>query len=221
MITTRDPAPAARRAGQAAMAAAALRDFQRRYPAYAGTAVLDELRARDYARLDAGHVYLDCTGGGLYAGSQLARHRALLAGAVPGNPHPANLPSRAAGARVEATRAQVLEFFRASPGEYEVIFTPNATGALRLAGGSCPSGPGSRLVLTSGNHNSVNGIRQFAKARGASVSYIPLDPADLRAIADRVLPGTGCPCPSPVAAAQPALINDRRSVLAAQPAPIR
>ena len=42
-----------------------------------------------------------------------------------------------------------------------------------------------------------------------------------RAIADRVLSSTGCPCPSPVPAAQPALINDRRSVLAAQPAPIR
>jgi len=42
-----------------------------------------------------------------------------------------------------------------------------------------------------------------------------------RAITDRVLSSTGCPCPSPVAAVQPALINDRRSVLAAQPAPIR
>jgi molybdenum cofactor sulfurtransferase len=181
MITTRDPAPAARHAGQAAMAAAALRDFRWRYPAYAGTAALDELRARDYARLDAaGHVYLDYTGGGLYAESQLARHRALLAGAVLGNPHSANLSSRATGARVEATRARVLEFFRASPEEYEVIFTPNATGALRLVGESYPFGPGSRLVLTFDNHNSVNGIRQFARARGAQVSYIPLDPADLR-----------------------------------------
>ena len=42
-----------------------------------------------------------------------------------------------------------------------------------------------------------------------------------RAIADRVLSSTGCPYPSPVAAVQPALINDRRSVLPAQPAPIR
>lgn len=42
-----------------------------------------------------------------------------------------------------------------------------------------------------------------------------------RAVADRVLSSTGCPCPSPVAAVQPALIDDRRSVLAAQPAPIR
>ena len=128
----------------------------------------------------AGHVYLDYTGGGLYADSQLARHRALLAGAVFGNPHSQNLPSRAMGARVEATRAQILEFFRASPEEYEVIFTPNATGALRLVGESYPFGPGSRFLLTFDNHNSVNGIRQFARARGASVSYVPLTTADLR-----------------------------------------
>jgi len=161
--------------------AAALADFERRYPAYARTAVLDDMRARDYSRLDAtGHVYLDYTGGGLYADSQLARHRDLLARAVLGNPHSQNVPSREATARVEATRAQILEFFRASPEEYEVIFTPNATGALRLVGESFPFGPGGRFLLTFDNHNSVNGIRQFARASGASVTYVPLTPADLR-----------------------------------------
>ena len=180
MITTHDRTPTATLSGQTAMAAA-LSDFQRRYPAYAGTAVLDDMRARDYARLDvAGHVYLDYTGGALYAESQLARHRALLAGAVFGNPHSQNLPSQDMTARVETTRAQILEFFRASPEEYEVIFTPNATGALRLVGESYPFGPGSRFLLTFDNHNSVNGIRQFARARGASVSYVPLTTADLR-----------------------------------------
>ena len=181
MTTAYAPTPAVTLAGQTAMAAA-LADFERRYPAYARTAVLDDMRARDYARLDAtGHVYLDYTGGGLYAESQLARHRDLLAGAVFGNPHSANLPSQEATARVEATRAQILEFFRASPEEYEVIFTPNATGALRLVGESYPFGPGSRFLLTFDNHNSVNGIRQFARASGASVTYVPLTPADLRA----------------------------------------
>ena len=180
MITTHDLTPAGRLTGQTAMAAA-LADFERRYPAYARTAVLDDMRARDYARLDAtGHVYLDYTGGGLYADSQLARHRDLLAGAVFGNPHSQNVPSREATARVEATRAQILEFFRASPDEYEVIFTPNATGALRLVGESFPFGPGGRFLLTFDNHNSVNGIRQFARASGASVTYVPLTPADLR-----------------------------------------
>jgi molybdenum cofactor sulfurtransferase len=174
------PVPAATLAGGTAMGAA-LRDFQRRYPAYAGTAVLDGMRARDYTRLDAtGHIYLDYTGGGLYAESQLARHQELLAGAVFGNPHSQNVPSRGMGARVEATRAQILAFFRASPQEYEVIFTPNATGALRLVGESYPFGPGGRYLLTFDNHNSVNGIRQFARAKGASVTYVPLAPADLR-----------------------------------------
>ncbi len=180
MMTAHDRIPAAALAGNTAMGAA-LAGFERRYPAYAGTAVLDGMRARDYTRLDAtGHVYLDYTGGGLYAESQLARHRDLLAGAVFGNPHSQNVPSLDMTARVEATRAQILQFFRASPEEYEVIFTPNATGALRLVGESYPFGPGGRYLLTFDNHNSVNGIRQFARAKGASVSYLPLTPDDLR-----------------------------------------
>ena len=180
MITAKDLDPAVTLTGKTAMAAA-LSDFQQRYPAYASTAVLDAMRARDYAQLDAtGHIYLDYTGGGLYADSQLARHRDLLAGAVFGNPHSQNVPSREAAAQVEATRAQILEFFRAAPEEYEVIFTPNATGALRLVGESYPFGPGGRYLLTFDNHNSVNGIRQFARAKAASVTYLPLTPADLR-----------------------------------------
>ena len=180
VMPAHDRFPAAALAGNTTMGAA-LRDFQRRYPAYAGTAVLDDMRARDYTRLDAtGHVYLDYTGGGLYAESQLARHRDLLAGAVFGNPHSQNVPSRGMGARVEATRAQILAFFRASPEEYEVIFTPNATGALRLVGESYPFGPGGQYLLTFDNHNSVNGIRQFARANGASVTYVPLARAGLR-----------------------------------------
>jgi molybdenum cofactor sulfurtransferase len=180
MITAKDLDPVVTLTGKTAMAAA-LSDFQQRYPTYAGTAVLDAMRARDYTRLDAtGHIYLDYTGGGLYADSQLARHRDLLAGAVFGNPHSQNVPSQEATARVEATRAQILEFFRAAPEEYEVIFTPNATGALRLVGESYPFGPGGRYLLTVDNHNSVNGIRQFARAKGASVTYVPLAPADLR-----------------------------------------
>ncbi|MGO9164328.1 MAG: hypothetical protein ACLP7J_27170 [Streptosporangiaceae bacterium] len=108
VMTARDLTPAVMLAGNTAMGAA-LRDFELRYPAYAGTAVLDDMRARDYTRLDAtGHIYLDYTGGGLYAESQLARHQDLLAGAVFGNPHSQNLPSRHMTALVEATRAQIL-----------------------------------------------------------------------------------------------------------------
>ena len=117
----------------------ALAAFRRDYPAFEGTSVLDDLRVRDYARLDAaGHIYLDYTGGGLYGESQLTRHHELLANSLFGNPHSQNQPSQDMSDRVAAARRQILEFFRASSDEYEVIFTPNATGALRLVGESVP-----------------------------------------------------------------------------------
>jgi selenocysteine lyase/cysteine desulfurase len=161
--------------------AAALAGFRRAYPDFASTAVLDKLRATEYGRLDAlGQTYLDYTGGGLYAASQLREHQEMLAGAVFGNPHSQNVPSREMTERIEATRAHVLEFFHAAPEEYEVIFTPNATGALRLVGEAYPFGPGDTYLLTFDNHNSVNGIREFARAAQANVSYIAVAPPELR-----------------------------------------
>ena len=57
----------------------------------AAMAALDDLRAREFARLDAGgHVYLDYTGAGLYGESQVRQHMQLLLGSVLGNPHSAN-----------------------------------------------------------------------------------------------------------------------------------
>ena len=47
-------------------------DFHASYPEYAATARLDALRASEYSYLDeGGHVYLDYTGAGLTAQSQL------------------------------------------------------------------------------------------------------------------------------------------------------
>jgi len=73
----------------------------------------------------------------------------------------------------------VLDFFGADPGEYEVVFTANASGALKLVGESYPFGPGSRFTLLADGHNSVNGIRMYAEQKGAVTTYLPLD-AELR-----------------------------------------
>ena len=76
--------------------------FHRRWPGFAATAALDGLRRREFSRLDAaGHVYLDFTGGGLYAAAQVRRHAERLLGGVFGNPHSSNPSSRAAGEAVE------------------------------------------------------------------------------------------------------------------------
>jgi selenocysteine lyase/cysteine desulfurase len=155
--------------------------FLKAYPGYAGTRAIDAMRRSEYARLDAGeHIYLDYTGGGLYAESQLRQHQELLRAHVFGNPHSSNPTSLDATHFVEHAREYVLRFFRADPAEYDVIFAQNASGALKIVGESYPFGPGGTYLLTFDNHNSVNGIREFAHARGARVTYIPLGLPDMR-----------------------------------------
>lgn len=155
-------------------------NFLKSYPTYPTTHLIDDLRATEYSRLDlGGHVYLDYTGGGLYAESQLRRHNKLLSEHVFGNPHSSNPSSQAATQLVEHAREYVLKFFNADPDEYLAIFTSNASGALKLIGESYPFSKG-RYLLTFDNHNSVNGIREFAHARGAKVTYIPIALPDMR-----------------------------------------
>jgi molybdenum cofactor sulfurtransferase len=155
--------------------------FRQAYPTYDSTAFLDELRATEYARLDEqGHIYLDYTGGGLYAECQLHDHMEMLRRNVFGNPHSLNPTSRAMTGLDEQARAFVLEFFNASPSEYTVIFTSNASNALKLVGESYPFQPGGQFLLLFDNHNSVNGIREFARAKGSTITYLPVMPPELR-----------------------------------------
>jgi selenocysteine lyase/cysteine desulfurase len=141
---------------------------------------IDELRAVEYGRLDAErHVYLDYTGAGLYADSQLRAHSELLTSRVLGNPHSGSLSSTTTTTLVERARQAVLTFFNARD-EYTAIFTPNATGALKHVGECYPFRPGGRYLLTFDNHNSVNGIREFAHEGGAAVDYAPMTVPDLR-----------------------------------------
>lgn len=136
----------------------------------------EELRAREFGRLDeCGYVYLDYTGSALYAESHLRAHDEFLKHQVLGNPHSENPASAAATRIVEETRRDVLDFFGADPEEYTVIFTANASAALKLVGESYPFASGSRFTLLQDNHNSVNGIRVYAEQREAETIYLPLD----------------------------------------------
>lgn len=156
-------------------------DFVTRYPGYDRTHDIDELRQREYGRLDRlGHIYMDYTGGGLYAESQLRLHQELLSSNVFGNPHSTNPTSMAATRLVESAREYVLHFFNAPPDEYVCIFTQNASGALKLVGESYPFGKGCHYLLAFDNHNSVNGIREYARVKGADVTYVPVMLPDMR-----------------------------------------
>ena len=157
------------------------KEFLAEYPDYASTHIIDALRSREYRRLDEqNHVYLDYTGGSLHAESQVLDHAKLLNEHIFGNPHSASPSSHRMTTLVERTRRAVLDWFNASPDEYAAIFTANATGALKHVGESYPFSPGTGLLLSVDNHNSVNGIRQFARTRGAPVEYAPLTVPELR-----------------------------------------
>lgn len=165
----------------------ALERFLSACPRYAATSALDALRASDYARLDeTGQIYLDYTGGGLYAESQLRSHLELLSRNVFGNPHSNNPTSQAMTRLVEQAREYVLAYFNAPPGEYTAIFTANASNALKLVGEAYPFTARSRYVLTFDNHNSVNGIREFARHKGAHFTYVPVVAPELRIDMDRL-----------------------------------
>ncbi len=155
--------------------------FHAAYPSYAATRVLDDLRHRNHPLLDGlGHVYLDYTAGNLVPLTLVERHASLLRDHVLGNPHSTNPASALTTTFVEQTRESVLEFFNADPDEYVVVFTNNATQALKLVGEAYPFAGDGEYLLTFDNHNSVNGIREFARARGCPTTYVPIVLPDMR-----------------------------------------
>jgi selenocysteine lyase/cysteine desulfurase len=141
--------------------------------------MLTTLRQSEFARLDrTGVAYLDYGGAALYGESQLQAHAALLAGGVFGNPHSTHGSSRASTCAIDAARRRILDFFDAGD-DYDVVFTANASAAIKLVAEAYPFGRGTTFALTADNHNSVNGIREYARRAGASIAYLPLD-ASLR-----------------------------------------
>ena len=150
--------------------------FLAEHPAYP-EAEVEALRRSEYARLDAQQTtYLDHVGGTLAPASLLERDYQSLRNSILGNPHSGSKTSTEAYTRA---RAEIHRFFRCTADEYEIIFTANASGAIRLIAESFPFEHGSEVLLTKDNHTSVHGLREYAKAKGASVKYVPLD-TDLR-----------------------------------------
>ncbi|TCD64778.1 hypothetical protein EIP91_003638 [Steccherinum ochraceum] len=157
-------------------AAAAYKDFQKDYPGYTSTWILDALRRSDFGRLDrVGETYVDYMGGSLYPESLIRVHTDFLHNNILGNTHSLNNASKLSAHCAEEARQAVLSFFRA-PAGYTVVFTANASAALKLVGEAFPFVEGSTYVLGADSHNSVHGIRQYAKQRGADVHYIESTP---------------------------------------------
>ncbi|MBW8198266.1 aminotransferase class V-fold PLP-dependent enzyme [Flagellimonas abyssi] len=148
-------------------------------------AYFNRLRAKNYERLDRdGHVYLDYTGGSLYASSQLNEHMELLASNTFGNPHSSNPTSELSTNLVEEARDAIISFFKAH--DYYCVFTPNASGALKIVGECYPFENDGHFLLLADNHNSVNGIREYCKNAGGVNEYVPMNRIDLGVSRDKL-----------------------------------
>ena len=155
-------------------------DFLKKYPEYCTTEKLDRLRKDEFKRLDEKkHVYLDYTGCSLYSENLVKRHFDFLTNNIFGNPHSTNPSSQLSTEKAAEARDYVLDYFNGKE-DYICIFTSNASGALKIIGECYPFDSNSHLLLSYDNHNSVNGIREFAKKQGSSFSYIPINYEDLR-----------------------------------------
>ncbi|OEK00290.1 hypothetical protein BFP97_01630 [Roseivirga sp. 4D4] len=150
------------------------KSFISKYPAFQQTHHIDELRSNDFKRLDEQeHTYLDFTGGQLFGESQVRKHHDFLCNTILGNPHSINPSSALAEEHIQATRRKVLDYFNAHD-DYICVFTSNASAALKIIGECYPFDQQSRLLMTFDNHNSVNGIREFARKKNCPFSYSPL-----------------------------------------------
>jgi selenocysteine lyase/cysteine desulfurase len=158
---------------------------------------ISALRAREFGRLtETGEAYLDYAGAALYGSSQLRDYQALLVSGVFGNPHSEHRPSRESTNAIEAARERVLRFFNVTAATHAVCFTANCTAAIKLIAESYPFSERCGLLLSADNHNSVNGVREYARRASAAVSYLPIgadlrlqDPADALARVAGVGPG--------------------------------
>jgi selenocysteine lyase/cysteine desulfurase len=134
------------------------------------------LRRREFARLDErGHCYLDYTGSALYGVSQVQAHAKLLETGVFGNPHSESESARASTAIVEDARTAVLRFLDVDATSHVVCFTANSSAAIKLVAESYRFGPRRQLLLSADNHNSINGIREYARVADGAIRILPLD----------------------------------------------
>jgi selenocysteine lyase/cysteine desulfurase len=113
-------------------------------------------------------------GASLYPSHLIDWHLDLLSRGVFGNPHSESPASLSSTTHEQAARRAVLEFLDADADIYEVIFTPNASGGLKIVTDNYPF-DNKRLIVAMDAHNSVNGMACTARRAGGVVDMIQLE----------------------------------------------
>lgn len=117
-------------------------------------------------------IYADHAGAALPPASLIRHHHTYHTTYLLGNPHSSHQPSQISTDVMNSARYQVLKFLNAPPSEYDVIFTSNATSAIKLL--HHVNFDDGEILLTADNHNSMNGLREVVRRKGGRVQYIPV-----------------------------------------------
>lgn len=119
---------------------------------------------RGFSNIALDEIYLDHAGTTLYAKSLMEKFATDMVSNLYGNPHSASPSSQAATERIEHTRTRVLNFFRADPAEFDVVFVANATAGIKLVMDSFRAEKGFAYGYHKDSHNSLIGVREVAVA---------------------------------------------------------
>ncbi|KAI8806455.1 pyridoxal phosphate-dependent transferase [Cladochytrium replicatum] len=134
---------------------------------------LRSVRALDYPQLDDS-VYLDCAGAIPPPARLISAHLNSLTADLHGNPHSLSSPSSSRTKEIiDSIRIKLLDYLGASPSLYDVIFTSNATAALKLVAESIDwsttpseepnSDAGAQFWYLNTSHTSVVGMRELVR----------------------------------------------------------
>lgn len=140
------------------------------------TSVLpDEMSAEDYdnyvERMRQGQypmlqdsLYLDHAGTTLYSKELMERFHAEMVGSLLGNPHSASPSSQRSTQLVENVRLELLKFYNADPEHFDLVFTANATAAIKIVMETFRSHKdGFWYGYHCDSHTSLVGVREAAK----------------------------------------------------------
>ncbi|TVY20731.1 Molybdenum cofactor sulfurase, partial [Lachnellula arida] len=123
---------------------------------------IDTIRQREYPMLkDA--TYLDHSGTTLYAKSLVESFATSMIDGLYGNPHSGSASSILSTKNIENVRLRVLQFVKADPEEFDVVFTANATAAIKLVNDAFTSREkGFSYLYHRDAHTSLIGVRESA-----------------------------------------------------------
>ncbi|MBQ7568267.1 aminotransferase class V-fold PLP-dependent enzyme [bacterium] len=170
------------------------KSFVEAYPSYRETWPIDDMRSREFARLDeSGETYLDFEKAAPYGRSQLRCFTRSLARTVMCPPNYSS--SDSFHKKIEHCKRRFLRFFGADHEEYALLFTSARSKAVHMISNHYDFSGDSQLLLAEDSHRAAASLVRHAKQQGGQVDYIPLDQQTLTLDEKRLLEQLDAPAP--------------------------